>query len=180
MGNPKQLLKFEGASLLRRAVKTACDTVCQPVVVVLGADPLKCEAELSDFAVQVVHNIAWQEGISSSIRAAMQVIFEYNLEGVIIGLCDQPFLSVHTFNALIDLHLHQPKSIVVSQYGDTFGVPALFPKEFFSELLSLSGATGAKQIIGLHKNRCVEVPFPEGSFDIDTPQDYDLLSQKAV
>lgn len=37
LGEPKQLLRYEGQSLLRRAAQTALATACRPTVVVLGA-----------------------------------------------------------------------------------------------------------------------------------------------
>ncbi|HEY3063989.1 MAG TPA: NTP transferase domain-containing protein, partial [Chloroflexota bacterium] len=36
MGQPKQLLRFRGTSLLRRAIDTACAVPAEQVIVVLG------------------------------------------------------------------------------------------------------------------------------------------------
>ena len=37
LGRPKQLLIYQGRSLLRRAAEVARDSICHPIAVVLGA-----------------------------------------------------------------------------------------------------------------------------------------------
>jgi molybdenum cofactor cytidylyltransferase len=41
--------------------------------------------------------------------------------------------------------------------------------------MKLSGDKGAKQIIFDHRDEVAIVPFPEGSIDINTPDDYKRL-----
>ncbi len=39
----------------------------------------------------------------------------------------------------------------------------------------LEGNEGAKKILQKHREVVIEIPFPKGEFDIDTPEDYDRL-----
>src|SRR5205085_7921512 len=71
------------------------------------------------------------------------------------------------------------KPIVDSSYSDTLGVPALFDHSCFEELLELGGDTGAKPIILADQNRVAEVPFEEGVWDVDRPEDYQRVNQIA-
>jgi molybdenum cofactor cytidylyltransferase len=48
---------------------------------------------------------------------------------------------------LIALREITGKSIVASSYADTLGVPALFTRSIFEELLSLNDKAGAKSIV---------------------------------
>ena len=68
LGEPKQLIAIGGETLLERAVRTAREAGCAPVVVVLGADAerIRERCDLGD-ALAVV-NEEWQEGMASSIR----------------------------------------------------------------------------------------------------------------
>jgi molybdenum cofactor cytidylyltransferase len=54
MKQPKQLLEFQGKTLLRRAVETAVESVYEPVVVVLCAHLEKKKTEIAGFAVEIV------------------------------------------------------------------------------------------------------------------------------
>ncbi|HMF45760.1 MAG TPA: hypothetical protein VKE29_03725 [Candidatus Udaeobacter sp.] len=45
----------------------------------------------------------------------------------------------------------------------TLGVPALFARSVFPELLQLTGDSGAKTIIFSNRERVAEFPFPKGA-----------------
>jgi molybdenum cofactor cytidylyltransferase len=73
---------------------------------------------------------------------------------------------------LVATHEATKKDIVASSYADTVGVPALFDRSCFPELLSLGDETGAKSIILQNPGRVAQVAFPEGAMDIDTWEDW--------
>lgn len=54
-------------------------------------------------------------------------------------------------------------------------MPALFGKAHFSELTTLKGAAGAKQVIQKHLQKVHLLPFPEGEINVDTPDDFARL-----
>jgi len=99
LGAPKQLLEFRGETLVRRAAKAALESVCDRVVVVVGSHEMRYE--IDDLPVSVVENKNWQSGISSSIRAGLEQISSQ--DGVVITLCDQPFMTAAVLNELITL-----------------------------------------------------------------------------
>lgn len=171
MGTPKQLLLHHGRSFLSYIVEVAIASMCQPIVVVLGANAEQIKSEVS-FRVQVVENTRWIEGMSSSIAVGMQALVNQNIEGVVITLCDQPFVSTQIIDQLIAAYCFTGKSIVASEYAGTLGVPAFFSRAFFLELMSLGATEGAKHLIKRYSEQVFSVPFPEGEIDIDTPKDY--------
>jgi len=186
MGEPKQLLKFEGETLLYRAVRAALETGSHPIVVVLGflADVMR--EETADLNVLTVVNQEWHEGMSSSIRLGLKQALESTppaeIEAAILMLCDQPFVTSDVIERLIDAYRESRAPVIASEYeeGDekTLGVPALFSRELFPELIALHGAEGAKRIIARHRAEAIAIAMPEAAFDVDTPGDYRVLSDK--
>jgi len=182
MGQPKQLLRFEGQSLLRRAAGAALGSPCRPVVVVMGAHAALMRAELKQLAVQVVENPQWVNGMSSSIRVGITKLAKLSEEAsaAVITVCDQPLVTPELITRLVETHRATNASIVASEYGETLGVPALFSRRLFPELCDLSDPAGAKQIINRFLNEVVPVPFVGGAFDIDTPTDYAKLQRGGI
>jgi len=69
------------------------------------------------------------------------------VEATALLVCDQPAVDVRVVQRLIALHETTGKTIVASNYVDTLGVPALFTRSVFQELLSLADKAGAKSIV---------------------------------
>lgn len=181
MGTPKQLLQFQGRSLLRSIAETAIAADCHPIVVVLGAYIEQIKPEVSDLPVQVVENRQWQTGMGSSIRSGTQALLNITpaVEAAIFLLCDQPFVSPQIIRQLQSIYDSTDRPIVASTYQNTVGVPALFHSTLFSELIGLQQLEGAKTVIQRHLNRVMTVDFPQGEIDVDTPEDFQwCLSQK--
>src|SRR5439155_6210098 len=74
LGRPKQLVEFEGKTLIRRATETLAASVCDPMVVVLGAEVDGCIEEIAGLAVDICINRGWHYGISSSIKAGLGML----------------------------------------------------------------------------------------------------------
>ena len=170
LGRPKQLVRVLGTTLLRRAAVTACASRAADVIAVFGYDSRVMHAELEGLRARVLENPDWREGISSSVRAAVRGLLPVT-DGVLFVTCDQPRLTVDHLNALIDAFERAPDSPVASGYGGTAGVPVLFPRALFGELLSLEGDRGAQRVALAHERDLVVIPWPDGTFDVDTPPD---------
>lgn len=177
LGEPKQKVLFKGKTLLQRTVDTALHSACRPVIIVLGAYSDEIQAEIKSEDVIIYHNPQWEEGMASSIRLGIEVLKKTASEvsDVIIMVCDQPFADTYLLNLMINKKAITGKEIVACSYKNTLGVPVLFDKKFFPELLSLEGEEGAKKLILKHKECVADIPFPPGSFDIDTMDDYQAL-----
>jgi molybdenum cofactor cytidylyltransferase len=180
MGQSKQLLELAGEPLLARSVKTALGTGASEVVVILGANEQAHEALLKELPVKIVTNHYWKGGMGSSIKTGFHYIIKEVPEAraVIIMVCDQPEVHPDYLRQLVTRHIQSGKSIVASAYSDTHGVPVLFARSFFSNILMLQDEHGAKKIIEQFPEHVSSIAFPEGSIDLDTPQDYELYLQK--
>jgi molybdenum cofactor cytidylyltransferase len=176
LGKPKQNLIYKGKTLLQSAVNIANDSKCIPVLVVLGANADEIQPTIEKLPVTILHNKIWQEGIASSIRLGIAELekIEPKVDSAILMLCDQPFVDAELINKLIQSK--SEKGIVASAYNDTIGVPVLFDACYFEELLQLKGDEGAKKLLLKHPDDVVMIPFPLGSVDIDTIEDYEKIS----
>jgi molybdenum cofactor cytidylyltransferase len=181
MGQPKQQLKFGDETLLQRAVRTALDTMAASVIVVLGANAHEIQAELQQGSAVISVNPDWQEGMASSIRIGLQQLQKQlpEVENAIFMLCDQPFVSSALLNQLIQTHNEDKGGIIACTYNDTIGAPVLFNKRYFGELMALSGQEGAKHLLLKFSDDVIAVPFDQGGIDIDTPEDYQRLTDKS-
>jgi molybdenum cofactor cytidylyltransferase len=98
-----------------------------------------------------------------------------DLDAVILLVSDQPLVEKELIKQLIARYGETGKTIIASSYSETLGVPAIFGRAHFRDLLTLRDDSGAKSII-LSKRECVvEFPFPQGEIDIDTLADYERL-----
>ncbi len=179
MGTPKQLLPYQGYSLIRRTIQSAVASVCKPIVVVLGANAQQIISEVNQSSVMVVENPHWHLGMGSSIRRGILSLVTYSqtIDAAVITVCDQPFLSPEIINHLVGVYHSTGKPIVACQYADTLGVPVLFKNTFFFELTTLNETVGAKKLINKYHNQVFSIPFPLGTIDIDTPGDYQQLQE---
>ena len=176
MGRPKQNLTFKNLTFLQRIASTAASLNCGPVIIVLGSNaPLFSEDY--ENAIAVI-NDNWQEGMASSICCGLKKLLEKypSIEGAIITVCDQPYISAAVLNDMITTQQKTGKRIVACSYGEIIGPPALFHKAFFPEVMKLRGDAGARKIIQQNMDEVATVLFPQGRIDIDTEADYDALA----
>jgi molybdenum cofactor cytidylyltransferase len=178
LGRPKQLVTYNGETLVARAIRIAREAGFQPVIVVLGAERETVRAAVGEADVIFVENEGWREGIASSMRAGISALDHVfaKPEGVLIMPCDQPRLSDEHLTRLRDLFVQDTEpGIVASFYEGVRGVPAVFPRTAFQELMKLSGDVGARRLLADPAHPVIDVPFAGGAIDIDSPEDMEHL-----
>ncbi len=178
-GKPKQFALFQGETFVRRIVRAAIEAGCVPVVVVTGEDSAQVTLELSGLAVSIAVNPHWQSGLGSSVVVGIRhaINLAPDLDAALLLTCDQPFVTAAVITQLIQLRVTSGKPIIASAYAETLGIPALFDRSCFPDLLGLKEDSGAKKIILARPHDVVAFNFPAGKVDIDTPADYEKLDQ---
>ncbi|MDO3627835.1 nucleotidyltransferase family protein [Mucilaginibacter sp. BT774] len=179
LGMPKQLLKYQNKNLFQHTIDVAKQSPAQPIIVVLGSNADTILKEIDTSGIYVVKNDDWQSGLASTIRSGIQALqtLDSNIDSAILMVCDQPYVTPDLLNSLQDKQKKTGKRIIASQYGQTIGTPALFHKQFFSQLMNLKGDTGAKKIMMQNTDLLATISFPQGSIDIDTIDDYKALEE---
>ena len=181
MGRSKQLLEIDGQPLLLQTVRLALECGTGEVIVVLGSGEQIHLDLLKGLPVRTVINHYWKSGIGSSIKTGLHYLVREvpEAKGIIFLVCDQPELTSTHLSSMVDTFLQGGKSIIASKYDDTLGVPALFSRSFFSNLLIIADDHGAKKIIEQFPDQVITVDFPGGAIDLDTIEDYNkYLEQK--
>jgi molybdenum cofactor cytidylyltransferase len=176
MGEPKQLLPFEGKTFLQCTIDAALGSKATSKVVVLGADKDEIKKSFRADSIPVIHNPEWEKGMASTMQKGLQYLIKFKkLDQVILVLCDQPFVHSGILDSLIEIQKSTGKGIVACKYADTLGVPALFTQQYFAEMMGLKSSEGAKKVIYNHLEDVAEVDFPKGAVDIDTYEEYEEL-----
>ncbi|MBC7568225.1 MAG: nucleotidyltransferase family protein [Spirosoma sp.] len=173
LGQPKQLLRQAGETLVRLMTQMALSLNAGPVVVVVGANEGLIRAEIADFSVQILQNEQWETGMASSLQAGLRSLAHEPVDAFLVLLTDQPHVTSDLLKQLIDTRQQSGRGIVGCQYGepDFIGVPALFDIGYLPAFMNLTGDTGARKLIRQYADDCAIIPFPLGSVDLDTPDD---------
>lgn len=170
MGTPKQLLPIVGRPALAHVVGNATAVAGTAVSVILGAHAAAITPLLQHSSATVLINRQWQEGIAASIRCGINSLSS-GCDAALILLGDQAAVSAGDLRRLIAAWNGEDSIIAASVYQGQFGVPAIFPRAVFSELLQLRGDQGAKIIIHRHASRVTQIPMPSAALDLDTHAD---------
>jgi len=166
LGRPKQLAEFGGETLVRLSVRTVSRSQCIAVAVVVGAHAEATTAAVADLNPIVLSNQDWTEGIASSIRAATSWADCCGYAGLLVAVCDQPFLTTEHLDALLAAFRAEGRP-VGSAYAGLIGVPAVFGRREFPELMQLRGDRGASALL---RDGAGAIAWPAGAADIDTEE----------
>jgi molybdenum cofactor cytidylyltransferase len=167
LGEPKQLVMLGGETLLDRAVRTAREAGCEPVVVVLGAEAERIRERCDLGGAVVVVNGAWEEGMASSIRTGLRAVrvgvgAVGGADGLVLMTCDQPAVTAEHLLALM-----AAGQVTASAYAERRGAPAYFPVTAFPALAALRGDAGARELL----RGAATVELIGGELDVDTAAD---------
>lgn len=164
LGEAKQFVTLSGETLLERAIRTAREARCSPVLVVLGAAHVEILAHIYFGNAVTVINEKWREGMATSIRLGIQTLnaIAPDVEGAVLMTCDQPAVTVEHLNRLMS-----KQELKASHYAGRNGVPAYFPRKYFDDLMAITGDAGARSLLAqAHFEN-----LPHGELDIDTAED---------
>lgn len=169
----KLLELIDGAPMVRRVAGIALASGASPVIVVTGFDAARVANAVHDLKVTIVHNAAYEEGLSSSLRAGLSAL-PPNSDGALVLLADMPEIESSDLEALMAAFAAKDRqAICVPARHGKRGNPVLWGAAYFAEMMSLSGDVGAKPLMARHSERVTEVPAgSNGIFaDVDTPSD---------
>ena len=81
-----------------------------------------------------------------------------------------PLISSETYSRILEAHHRTGRPIVASSYAGTVGVPVLFARSLYPDLLQLEPTQGCKGVILIHREDAELIPCPEAECDVDTPR----------
>lgn len=177
-GDSKVYATLEGRPLVAHVVEAAVASRAAPIVVVTGRDAERAESALAGFAVELVHNPLFAEGMASSIAAGLAAV-PVEAEAVIVLLADMPRVAAATLDALIVAFERERPDAVVPVHCGRRGNPVLIARGLFPALMRLTGDEGARRILadGAHRVLSCAVDDPGVLLDIDTREALDALGR---
>ncbi|MGK2926738.1 MAG: nucleotidyltransferase family protein [Lysobacterales bacterium] len=174
LGRPKQLVRVDGESLVRRTARLLLGLAPASVTVVTGCEATRVAGELEGLDVRIVYNRDWAQGMGASINAGVRSLRE-GADGVLVTVCDQWRVAQDDLDRLAACWAVDISRICVANWkeGEAFvsGPPVIFPRKLIPELKSMQAARGARQLIDRYMDLVDYVEMENAAFDLDRPED---------
>lgn len=186
MGKPKQLLPLRGRPVLQHALDAAAASGVGEIVLVLGheADAIRGAIALPARA-RVVVNQAWAEGQGGSLACGLAAVAsEAAAAAVLLG--DQPEVDATIIDTVLAAYRIDADTALRPVWRDAAGAthpghPVVLARRTWTELATLDGDRGARELFRRHPDWVRELPMagPPPS-DIDDAADYRRASAQGV
>lgn len=178
LGQPKQLLPWDGMPLIEVVVREVCRAEgLDSVVVVLRrevAEQLGLREGNRLACARVVFPEETGEGCAASYRRGLAELADEQLDAVVVVLGDQPGMRAGTIERVVAEWERQRAPIVAVRYRDGEGHPLLFAASLFGELGALRGEKAAWKLVDRYRSEVQWVEVDEAMpRDIDTWEDYE-------
>jgi len=178
MGRNKLLFPLSGETVLRRAVRRATAAGFEPVVVVLGHEAGRAQAELDGLACRTVMNPDWEQGINRSLRTGLAAL-PAETSAAVVMLADMPFVTTEMLLTLVERWRDGTAPLVISDYEGVNAPPMLYGCPLFPELLAMEGEGCGKQVVRRHREEAASVAWPAAALaDLDVPEDYERVQAR--
>jgi CTP:molybdopterin cytidylyltransferase MocA len=157
----KLLAPIDGQTVAGRSLAVARRVGFAHLIVVTGAVALELPADVVEVA-----NPSWANGLATSLQAAIAHAIGLGATAVVVGLADQPFVTVSAWRAVAS----SPAPIAVATYDGVPGNPVRLGATVWP-LLPIDGDEGARSLIRVRPELVQEVPCAGHPTDIDTTED---------
>jgi molybdenum cofactor cytidylyltransferase len=169
-GGVKPLVRLRGEPVLHELAAHAAFITGQSVSVVLGAHAREIAPSLRQRAVSIALNRGWEEGIASSVRTAVTTT-PPGSSALLLMLADQVAVTADDLRRLHASWRRHPILIAAALYQGAPGLPAIFPRWAFTDLLALRGERDPRLVLRKNIDRVVRVPMSNAGIDLDTAED---------
>ena len=173
MGRLKQLLPWDGGTLIDWQVAQMIAAGVDDVVVVLGHEAETVRAGVKHPAARIAVNSAYREGRASSLRCGAEAVSE-PVTAVVILSVDQPRPAWLT-RSLIEQQAESGASIVQPRLGSHRSHPVIVAGALLGELRAVREEDlGLRAVLQRHaaETKVVAIERPELDVDLNTPASY--------
>ncbi|SDZ06000.1 molybdenum cofactor cytidylyltransferase [Geodermatophilus africanus] len=168
-GMPKALVEYEGSLLVERAVRTA-RAVCDPVLVVLGAQAVDVWRTADLDGATVLANRDWETGMASSLRTGLDGLRGWpgRVDAALVTLVDLPGMTPEALRA-VAAHA-APDALAVATYDGVRGHPVLLGREHWAGVAgTVTGDEGARRYLAGRAVTEVDCTGLADPTDLDVP-----------
>ncbi len=171
-GGNKLLADLEGKPILRHVVEHVLASPADPVLVVTGHRTEEVRQAAGPGRHSFVYNPDFAAGLSTSLVAGVNAL-PPGLDGVLVCLGDMPDVPPEVLDKLISaFNPVEGRAICIPVIGAKRGNPMLWGAQFFNQIKTLRGDSGARKLLAEQADWICEVPCSaEGVLnDIDTSE----------
>ncbi len=178
MGKPKMSLPWGRTTVLGQVIDVFTQAGVQEIVIVSGGARQSIEEELArsvhPIPVHSVYNPDYETGeMLSSIQCGLQSLGAL-LEAALIGLGDQPQISLTAIQAVLSDQPNYRDKIIVPSYNMHRGHPWLVGSQYWQQVLELKSPLTTRDFLREHANQIQYVATDLTVLkDLDTPEDYE-------
>ncbi len=181
MGEFKPLLPLGGETVLERCVALFRTAGVDDIRVVTGHRAAELEPLLARLGVRNVVNARYREGMFSSVAAGLATI-EKDVEAFFVLPADIPLVRPATVRRLLNGFDPSKHDAVYPVFRGERGHPPLIAGRLAEDIASWHGGGGLKAALAELASASLEVDVADGNIllDMDSPDDYRLLQEKAL
>ena len=169
-----------GKPMIARVVDNVLSSKARPVLVVTGHQADQVQHALGGRPVRYVHAPEYTEGLSASLKAGIAAVPE-ECAAALVCLGDMPLVTGRMIDRLLSAYdPDEGRLIVLPTFRGKQGNPMLWDREFFQEILDISGDLGARFLLGIHLESVAEVEMADDAVlrDFDTTELLSTLPQR--
>ena len=168
-GMPKALVEYDGSLLVERAVRTA-RAICDPVLVVLGAQAVDVWQRADLDGATVLANRDWETGMASSLRTGLDGLRAWpgGIDAALVTLVDMPGMTPEALARVAALAA--PAALAVATYDGVRGHPVLLGREHWAGVAeTATGDEGARRYLAAREVTEVDCTGLADPLDLDVP-----------
>jgi molybdenum cofactor cytidylyltransferase len=178
MGTPKATLTYRGRTFLEWILQTLQEAGLERIAVVLGHQAEDIQRQTKIEPAQVVINLDYRSGQTSSLQVGLRSLMAEELEAVLLCLVDHPAVAAETVRTIVATFQQSGAPVVIPTYQGRRGHPVLIGRQVFAELLELACDAGADSVVRRYRpaTQFVAVEDEGIVMDVDDPESYRRLT----
>ncbi len=169
-----------GKPMIARVVDNVLSSNARPVLVVTGHQAEQVQHTLGGRPVRYVHAADYAQGLSASLKAGIAAVPE-DCAAALVCLGDMPLVTGRMIDRLLSSYdPDEGRLIVLPTFRGKQGNPMLWDRQFFKEILEITGDSGARFLLGKHLEFVAEVEMADDAVlrDFDTTESLSTLPQR--
>lgn len=135
---------------LRRAALAALAALCRPVIAPAGD---AAREALAGLPVDVIED----DSVAGALRVALAAV--PHLEAAVLLRGEKPLATTPMISRLFARYRQSRASIVAATYDHSIGLPAVFGRDVFPDLLNLAPSADVKSVFAAHAPALVTLPL---------------------
>lgn len=176
LGQPKQLVTFKNELLINYIIDQIRHGGIYNIRIVLGNRFSEIKAQIKAKNLEIIQNLNWEEGISSSIKCGLKDL-NPETEAALIFIVDQPFLNPDLISLILQKFSTTKANIIAACVSGQIVHPVLYRKAVFAKLFDLEGDIGGKAIFGNEFVETINCEDEKLLLDIDSFDDLERIKK---